>query len=76
MNASPSSARIAALPNHDKTEILKALAAGLGYILHPKSRTIHVFGREYIVAQVSIAQPFSSTQLLLFPDTAGEPQTD
>lgn len=72
MNSTCSSGRIALFPNKEKEEILKALAAELGYILHHKSRTLRVFGREYILAEVSVAQPFNSTQLSLFPATESE----
>jgi hypothetical protein len=63
---------MAIMTNKEKEEIVKALAAELGYILHPKSRTLCIFGREYILARVPVAQPFSSTQLLLFPVTTTE----
>jgi hypothetical protein len=72
MNDTCSSVRIAALTNREKEEILKALAADLGYLLHPKSRTLCIFGSEYILAKAPVAQPFSSTQLLLFPATTSE----
>jgi hypothetical protein len=72
MNYTRSFAKIAILPESEKEKVLKALAAELGYILHPKSRTFYFFGREYILAQVSEAQPLSSTQLSLFPVSTNE----
>lgn len=38
MGSTCSSARLAISTNRDKEETLKALAAELGYILHPKSQ--------------------------------------
>jgi hypothetical protein len=72
VNAICRSARIAVIPNDDREETLKALAAELGYILHPKSRTLCIFGDEYIFAKVPVARHFNSEQLLLFPEATNE----
>jgi hypothetical protein len=72
MNATCIFAGIEILTGREKQVIMKALAAHLGYLLHPKSRTLSIFGSEYILAKAPVAQPFTSTQLLLFPVTANE----
>lgn len=63
MNAAGTSATIV------KEELLKALAAELGFILYPASRTFSIFRREYIFARVETGQRSRSTRLLQFPRT-------
>jgi len=67
-------ARIDLLTNDMKAEILKALAAELGFILYPASRTVVIFHREYILARVPA--PERPSNLLWFPRTRNEEQSN
>jgi len=53
-----------------KEEILKTLAAELGFIVFPASRTFSIFRREYIFARVTTGERSSPSRLLQFPRTS------
>jgi hypothetical protein len=68
-----SSVHVALLPRRDKEAILKALAAELGYILHPATGTIRIFQQDYIIARV-LPQSVCVPHLLQFPLQGHEKQ--